>query len=299
MSKQTPTVSIGLPVYNGMPFLPAAIDTLLEQTWEDFELVVSDNASTDETPEVLRSYAAHDRRIRLHFNETNLGAAPNYNRVFEQSRGKYFKWAAADDTCAPSAIEKCVDALNANRELVLCYPRSKQIDSEGNVSDLFNERCMQLDDESAVRRFIWAVVSVRRATSVFGLIRREALANTCLIGSYPSSDLVLLAELALLGKFQEIPEHLFFKREHPLNSMQAYRTMEERAKWFNSNGAHGSIAPRWRLMGEYMRVVDRHVASRTQRAACYSALLDIVRRSWPKLCREAVRYATHPRRDAA
>jgi len=261
--------------------------------------VISDNASTDETPRVLRNYAARDRRIRLLFNHTNLGAAPNYNRVFEQSNGTFFKWAAADDTCAPTAIEKCVETMKANCQIVLCYPRSKQIDAQGKMSHLANDRSMQLDHESAVRRFIRAVTCVRRATSVFGLIRRDALARTMLIGSFPSSDLVLLAELALLGKFQEIPEHLFFKREHAQNSMQAYRTMQERAKWFASSGAQGSVAPRWRLMREYIRVVDRHLESPIQRAACYSALLDIVRRSWPKLCQEAAYYSRHLRRTAA
>ncbi len=77
-----PAVSIGLPVYNGDNFLAEAIDSILRQTMEDFELIISDNASTDRTEEICREYAAGDSRIRYYRNESNLGAMANYNLVF-------------------------------------------------------------------------------------------------------------------------------------------------------------------------------------------------------------------------
>jgi len=87
----SPIISIGMPVYNGQAFIESAIKSILEQTFEDFELILSDNASNDKTQEICLDYKQQDNRIRYFRNEVNLGAAQNYNRVFELSKGKYFK----------------------------------------------------------------------------------------------------------------------------------------------------------------------------------------------------------------
>ena len=99
-----PRVSIGLPVYNGENFLEFALDSILGQTFQDFELIISDNASTDATESICRRYAAKDSRIRYYRNPNNQGAAQNYNRVFALARGEYFKWAAHDDVCKPNYL---------------------------------------------------------------------------------------------------------------------------------------------------------------------------------------------------
>src|SRR5262245_57216615 len=96
-STEVPRVSIGLPVYNGAKYLAEAIDSLLEQTFSDFELIISDNGSTDATPAICEEYAAKDGRIRFLRQEINRGLAWNWNCVLEESRGAYFKWAACDD----------------------------------------------------------------------------------------------------------------------------------------------------------------------------------------------------------
>src|SRR5688572_10868700 len=101
MPEKNPRVSIGLPVYNGENYLAEAIDSILAQTFEDFELIISDNASTDRTQEICEAYAAKDGRIRYYRSEVNKGSAWNFNRVFELARGEYFKWAAHDDYIAP------------------------------------------------------------------------------------------------------------------------------------------------------------------------------------------------------
>src|SRR5436190_12174806 len=94
-----PIVSIGLPVFNGERYLRQALDSLLGQDFQDFELIISDNASTDRTAEICRAYVAKDRRIRYYRNESNIGSAPNYRRVFELARGEFFKWCSHDDVC--------------------------------------------------------------------------------------------------------------------------------------------------------------------------------------------------------
>src|SRR5512147_185345 len=113
-------VSIGLPVYNGENFLEAAVRSVLSQSLDDLQLVISDNASTDRTAEICRDYAAADPRVVYLRNETNLGAAPNYNRTFHESTGRYFKWLAHDDQMGPQYLERTVGALEARPEAVLC-----------------------------------------------------------------------------------------------------------------------------------------------------------------------------------
>jgi len=114
-----PRVSIGLPVYNGENYLEEAIDSILAQTYKDFELIISDNASTDRTPDICQAYANKDPRIRYYRNEKNIGAAVNFNRVFELSSSEYFKWAAHDDIIAPDYISECIEILDNDDSIVL------------------------------------------------------------------------------------------------------------------------------------------------------------------------------------
>src|SRR5947199_10486063 len=106
MSK--PRVSIGIPVYNAENFLREAIESIRQQTFTDFEIVISDNCSTDRTPQICEEYAAKDRRIRYVRNATNLGAGFNHRRVAELARGEFFKWQSRDDLCHPTFLERCV-----------------------------------------------------------------------------------------------------------------------------------------------------------------------------------------------
>src|SRR5512139_3267591 len=125
MNPDKPRVSIGVPVYNGENFLKDALDSLLAQTFKDFEIVIADNVSTDQTEEICRSYAAKDARIRYYRNETNIGAGPNHNRVFELSRGEYFKWVCHDDMCAPEFLERCIEVLDRDPSVVLCHAETR------------------------------------------------------------------------------------------------------------------------------------------------------------------------------
>jgi glycosyltransferase involved in cell wall biosynthesis len=116
-----PRVSIGLPVYNGERFLKDALDSILSQTYRDFELIISDNASSDHTEEICRRYAARDERVRYYRYDNNVGAARNFNRVFQLSRGEYFKWAAHDDICSPGFLQRCVKILDSDTAVVVCF----------------------------------------------------------------------------------------------------------------------------------------------------------------------------------
>src|SRR5215831_17134423 len=101
-----PVATIGIPVYNGEAYLEEAIRSALAQTADDLEVVISDNASTDRTAEICNDYAQQDSRVRYFRNPRNLGAAPNYNIVLANARGRYFKWLAHDDRISPSYVAK-------------------------------------------------------------------------------------------------------------------------------------------------------------------------------------------------
>ena len=128
-----PQITIGVPVFNGERYLEEALRSVLAQTGVDLEVIISDNASTDRTPELCHAFAASDRRIRYLRSESNLGAAANYNRLVELARGEFFKWAAHDDVLEPTFIRECVTALERDERAVLSFPHAVVIDEEGAV----------------------------------------------------------------------------------------------------------------------------------------------------------------------
>ena len=236
-----PDVTLGMPVYNGVNFIAEAIESLLAQTFADFELIISDNGSTDDTASICRRYVKRDPRIRYFRSDCNRGAAWNYNRTFELSHGTYFKWVGHDDICAPQFLEQCINAFNeSGPSTVLCYPRTSFIDASGQVIKHFNGKelshyndNLDLRFEGPIRRMNHALKHLRRCNSVFGLIRSNALRKTGLIGDFVASDQTLLYGLALLGRFREIPERLFYRRIHADQYLEANKTYGERLAWFN------------------------------------------------------------------
>ena len=249
-----PHVSIGMPVYNGEPFLEETLDAILAQTFKDFEVVISDNASTDETQAICYDYMAKDTRIRYVRNEINLGAAKNYNRVFELDAGDYFKWAAADDLFTPDYLASCVAVLDTQPDVILCYPKTIIIDEHGHQLGPYDDD-LDLRHPSGRERFRQAITRMQECNAVFGVIRSNVLGRTALIGNYLASDNVLLAELALMGQFCELPQYLFFRRHHErASSCQSVEGMQE---FFDPN-TKGSLCLRnWKHLAQYLVTIKR------------------------------------------
>lgn len=217
-----PRVSVGLPVYNGARYLRDAIDSLLDQTFSNFELIISDNASTDETEQICREYVERDNRVRYERQQSNLGAAANYNRTFELARGEYFKWAAHDDVCRPEFLERCVEELDRPGlvDVAVVHPQAVFIDADGRlIGDDHDD--LALDQVDPAARFTRVMSEVRAANAVFGVFRRDLLAGTALIGVYPASDWMLLAEVALHGRIMSVEDRLFERRIHDDASLRA------------------------------------------------------------------------------
>lgn len=208
-----PKVGIGLPVYNGERFLKNALDSILAQTFTDFELIIVDNASTDGTEGICREYAERDSRIRYHRNGENIGLVGNFRRAFELSRGDYFRWACADDMCKPTLLAECADVLNHAPSVVLVYAKAEFIDENEHRLDI-DDPGWDLRSECPHERMRYVIDSNHWVNSLYGLMRASALRRTGLIADYHGGDHTLLCELSLLGKFQEIPLYLFQRRIH-------------------------------------------------------------------------------------
>ncbi|MEQ8801819.1 glycosyltransferase family 2 protein [Haliea sp.] len=271
----TPRLSIGLPVFNGENYLAAALAGLLEQEFTDFELIIADNASTDQTAEICRVFAASDSRIRYMRNAENVGAAANYNLTLELARGHYFKWAAHDDVCLPGFLQACVDCLDSHPDVVLCHTRSVGIGTRGEVKGVYAEEC-SFDALTPATRLWTAISRPHVCIAVFGVMRREVLLKTVRHGDWLGADRNLLAELSLHGRVVLLPAFLFQRREHPEASIHKFATEAERLLWFNPGHATRRAFPTWRRFQEYTRAVHRSPLGVIERLRCYLQLL-----RWP------------------
>jgi glycosyltransferase involved in cell wall biosynthesis len=220
MSATQARLSIGLPVFNGADYLEEVLQSLLAQTYSDFELIISDNASSDGTEDLCRSYAAQDPRIRYYRNTKNIGATQNWYRVFDLSGGEYFASVAHDDVYAPDYMEKCIAVLDQDASIGVCYSRTRIIDEKGcplnddRISRMLQAKIDTLSSSPSTR--LYNVIAVDYlCIQLYGVMRSAALRATKVFLGYYGCDRNTLAELALLGKLYEIPEYLFFHRIYP------------------------------------------------------------------------------------
>lgn len=263
-----PQVSIGLAVYNGERYLAQAIDSILAQTFTDFELILSDNASTDRTEQICREYASKDSRIRYYRNATNIGGANNENQTFRLARGKYFRWAAYDDVCAPELIAKCVAVLDQDPSVVLCYSMVTDINENGEPLRTISQKKGM--SAKPYERFRTLASRDHNCEATYGLMRSEVLARTRLQQNYTDSDRTLLCELSLYGRFYEIPEPLFYKRYHPKNM---YKDMRARMAWFNPELKGKPVFPHWLQFFDYLKTIHKVPVSHYDKIMCYAYMI--------------------------
>lgn len=283
-----PRVSIGLPVYNGENYLKDAINSIMAQTFTDFELIISDNASTDKTSEICKAYAEKDTRIHYYRAEKNLGAAWNFNRVFELSAGEYFKWVAHDDLVSPDYLSKCIEVLDNDDSIILCNSKVEFINEYGDVIAAYIMKQNDVNSRKPQDRFGYLIYFNHFCFDVFGLIRSDALRKTRLIKSYPGSDRALLAELSLIGRFYETPQFLFLHREHEERSTRAYLNLQLRAGWFDTSKEGKITLPRWRIFFEYLISVNHYSLGMYDRACCYAHLGNWLRMYYRGMAKELI-----------
>jgi glycosyltransferase involved in cell wall biosynthesis len=284
---RAPKVSFGLPVFNGGSMVSEVIDSILAQTFRDFELVIFDNASTDSTEATCRDYARRDSRIRYARGHVNRGAQYSHNQVVRLSHGEYFNFAGHDDKFAPRFLERCVEVLDTRPEIVLCFCNFDVIDESGALlwPGTPTPRLLQLNPAHRLRDF-WRAPPVSQID--YGLIRRSALEKTELHQDWYGSDRALILDLVLLGGFERLDETLFFSREHKGRS------------GYQGEGINRNWAPHlrtqsegyWRRLKHVCRMVRRPHLSRSERIAVFLECLRFASRRFGH-------WSSHLRRDFA
>ena len=256
-----PKLHIGLPVYNGQNYLAEALDSLLAQTFSDFEIILSDNGSTDGTWAIAQDYARRHARIKVLRVEENRGAAWNWNNTFAHATAPYFKWASHDDLHDPHHLERCLAVLEQEPSVVLCYTAVRFIDADGHpieseagkaiIGGRRSDGChlRQAKPHQRLRGYFG-----RYPMHVdFGVIRREALARTRGLGSYAGADRILIAELVLQGQIYELDEELFIRRLHMTMSWTQGMSEQEYAVWYDPRNAARKSRPRLKRGVELVR----------------------------------------------
>ena len=293
-----PALSVGMPVYNGARWLEAAAGSMLGQTFRDIELIISDNASTDETQLLAERLAATDPRVRYVRNTENRGVAYNYNRVVSLARAPRFKWASVSDYCDPTMLEKCARRLASRDDAVLCSPRTWLVGADGSLHAY--EHDLELDEASPCARFKRLLQTTRLNNMLNGVLRTDAIRRARPQGSYMASDLPFMAELALAGKFLLEPERLFYRRAEAFESKaERLRVHQaERQSYFDPRRRTPLLFQQWKQLLGFWAAARRAAIPAAERRCVYRYLLKCVVWSRGELWDDVVVAATSPLRRA-
>jgi polysaccharide pyruvyl transferase WcaK-like protein/glycosyltransferase involved in cell wall biosynthesis len=244
-----PALTLGLPVRNGERFLEAALDALLAQTFTDFELIISDNASTDRTPTIARAYAAVDPRVRYTRHPRNVGSALNHALLVHQARGKYFKWVSDDDLYAPDLLERCMEAFDRQPGIVSSHAWTAYLDESGNIIRK-PEYPLKTDSPRVPERFR-SLLHTYGGDDMYGIFPVAVLRRIAPVRSHHLADRTFVSELALYGPFYNVPDFLYFRREHARRVSRSPSVRDRCTRW-DPRRANRWRHPVVRLVGEYL-----------------------------------------------
>ena len=256
-------------MFNGQRYLCRAVNSILQQTFSDFDLLICDNASVDATEEIARNYARADERIRYYRHTKNVGPNLNFSHGVDMVTGEYFKWAAHDDELAPDFLQTCITPLDNNPQAVLCQSLVSIIDERGAQLAVYDSALRHADSPRQPARFASLVLRPHVCTDLFGVIRRNALTKTKrLKGNYHGCDRALLAELSLIGPFEKVNKPLFKSREHKQRYVRSVLP-SQRTTFHITAETHKTELSRLLLHSDYRRAVGKHGRGVAQRLRCY------------------------------
>lgn len=275
MSNANPEVSIGLPVFNGANYVAEAIESVLDQSHKNFELVICDNASTDNTHDMCSGYARNDSRVRYIRNETNIGAAKNYDLVWHKSRGKYFKWLAHDDRILPEYVEQTVSALKQDPSVVLCNSVVDYIDHNGDHLGYYRSVITRAAGDEPSERFAAIILRLHTCVDFFGMMPRSAMEGSLLHKAFRGSDRAFLAQMALRGRLLQLSEPLVQMRQHSEQYSQLRNTRQQ-VSWQDPSRSRRNELSILTLYRTYRELVNTESMTEMERKECRKVL----RRFW-------------------
>lgn len=270
----TPRVTVGVPVYNGERYLESALLALRAQSLSDLEVVISDNASTDRSLDVVRDVVGHDPRFRLLTSPVNRGLARNFNRTLEAARAPYFMWNAADDVALPDHLRRCTDALAADPGAVVAFSRVRWIDSDGRGVGVEDDRHALIATTSAVRRVDQFLdFGLYEAIGYGGVLRTAELRAMGGLGDYFGSDNVLGIQMALRGTWVQVPEVLFEARRHDAQlSKDQGKDVVDQVRAYRPEWSRPVAFPQWYVSARMYRAALAGPGSPWERAAAAGAV---------------------------
>jgi glycosyltransferase involved in cell wall biosynthesis len=296
--RQRPRVSVGMPAYNAVRYIEAAVESILQQSLTDLELIVQDNASTDRTVELCEAIAARDPRVRVIRNPVNLGVNPNYRIVAENACGEYFKWHSANDLIDRDYLERCAEVLDKRRDVVLAFGRTVLFQSDTESGTPYDDN-MNIEDDEPLTRFHRTIAELRLNNMINGLIRRDVLMRTSVHPDYYSSDNVVLSELALAGKIVLVPETRFFRRMDKHSATRLQTPTAVRLAHYPTD-RFASFFQAWQLQSGYFGAVRNSQLPFRKRLSAWRYVMRQAYWASPRLFadfKEAVRfYALRERR---
>ncbi|MFD0980310.1 glycosyltransferase family 2 protein [Tropicimonas aquimaris] len=269
----SPAATVGVPVCNGENYLVEAIGSALRGTVDDLEVLVCDNASTDRTAEIVRYLAASYRRVAYLRNETNIGAARNYNRVWAEGCGRYFKWLTHDDRMKPEYLKRTTKVLDDSPKVVLCNSRVDYIHAAGAVFDQHDGILAVADYARPSDRFAAIVLKSHSCVDLFGLVRRDAMENSLLHGTFHGADRAFLAQMALRGGLAHLQEPLVELRENPKRHTRQYISVQARYTWHDGDQGRRFEVPSLILYRKYQAIVAQEESlTADERSRCNRVL---------------------------
>jgi glycosyltransferase involved in cell wall biosynthesis len=262
-------------VYNGERYLPKALDSLLGQDFDDFELIISDNGSSDQTEAICRDFARKDRRIRYVRSDENRGLTWNFRRVFELAEGDFFKYAAYDDECYPTMLRRCMEVFrSSDPKVALVYTLSEMIDENSSVIrpqgwSNWNWDRVATSAKTPHARLAHIIWRALHGQAQYGVIRASFLRRARPFGCI-TADWMILAELGMMGNIIEVPEVLFRLRIHRANTWNATSTSLEILKCHNpaAKGMEKLLPFRIAVILEYLKSVCHAALSPYERMMC-------------------------------
>ena len=238
-------VIVGLPVYNGQKYLAAAIESHLSQSFGDFDLVISDNGSTDATADICADFARRDRRVKYLRSAENRGILWNHRRVFEavERPDQYFRWAGADDIMEPGLLQALVTVLDTRSDVEAVVPNTRNIDENGDIVRTA-ARTLDLQSAHVFERARAVLLANYQHVIAYGLFRALTLQSLRTGPNYIGWDSIFIWELALRGLMVQTTGPALQRRFHA-GSISRVKTVKEMRKWVEPNSKAGMNLPHW------------------------------------------------------
>jgi glycosyltransferase involved in cell wall biosynthesis len=259
-----PPVAIGLPVYNGAAFLDEAMASLCAQDFPDLRIVVSDNASTDATPDILATWAARDRRIELHRQRENIGMIGNFAFVRQSADARWFMLAAHDDRWSPGFVSALHDAATREPGCLLAVPQVVKTTIDGAEDLRFAVPASLLAARGLARRI--ALLRWAQSGWIYGLVERAALLRaqeaTERFGHAWGNEFVTMLPFLLSGRVAASNAAIYYQRQTPLSEARYKpRTLADQKRLYRD------------FLREALRLLGESGLPATQRAALLPSLL--------------------------